>query len=653
MDSNHHHNHISKFSMIGVIITLGIVYGDIGTSPLYVMKAILGANKGHIDANYIIGAISCIIWTLTLQTTVKYVLITLRADNNGEGGILALYALIRKNKKKWLYAVAIIGASTLIADGIITPAITVVSAIEGLKGINPSTPVVPISIIIIAVLFFVQQFGTKAIGNSFGPIMVIWFTMLGVLGFMQITQYALILKAFNPYYAINLLVNYPNWFLILGAVFLCTTGAEALYSDLGHCGINNIRISWIFVKVTLILNYLGQGAWVLTHINNLAEETNPFYTIMPQSFLFFGVIMATAAAIIASQALISGSYTIFSEAMSLNFWPRQKIKYPTHVKGQLYIPFVNSFLFVFCVIMILFFQNSSNMEAAYGLSITITMMMTTFLLGFYLKMNKIKPFFIIPFMAVFLTIELSFFTANMFKFLHGGWATILIAGVIATVMLIWFNARKIKNSHMQFFKIESYYKILADIKNDLTISKYATNLVYLSKANKKTDIEGKIIYSIINKQPKRADHYWLLHIDHLDDPTTFEYTFEELIPGTLFRVNIRLGFRVQPLINMYFRQIVEDLVASKEFELTSHYPSLQKNNIPGDFRFIIIHRIYNFDFGTKFREKFTMTLYNIIKNLGITDIKSYGLDTSNVMVESVPLLVKQEYKGKIKRIEND
>ena len=652
MDSNHNHSHISKFSMIGVIITLGIVYGDIGTSPLYVMKAILGANK-HIDANYIIGAISCIIWTLTLQTTVKYVMITLRADNNGEGGILALYALIRKNKKKWLYAVAIIGASTLIADGIITPAITVVSAIEGLKGINPNTPVVPISIMIIALLFFIQQFGTKAIGNSFGPIMVIWFTMLGVLGFMQITQYALILKAFNPYYAIHLLLNYPNWFLILGAVFLCTTGAEALYSDLGHCGIKNIRVSWVFVKVMLILNYLGQGAWVLTHLNNLPAETNPFYAIMPESFLFFGVVMATAAAIIASQALISGSYTIFSEAMSLNFWPRQKIKYPTHVKGQLYIPFVNSFLFVFCVIMILFFQNSSNMEAAYGLSITITMMMTTFLLGFYLKMSKIKPIFIIPFMAVFLTIELSFFTANMFKFLHGGWATILIAGVIATVMLIWFNARKIKNSHMQFFNIESYYKILSDIKSDISIPKYATNLVYLSKANRKTDIEGKIIYSIINKQPKRADYYWLLHIDHLDDPTTFEYSFEQLIPDTLFRVNIRLGFRVQPLINMYFRQIIEDLVASKEFKLTSHYPSLQKNNIPGDFRFIIIHRIYNFDFGAKFREKFTMTLYNIIKNIGITDIKSYGLDTSNVMIETVPLLVKQESKAKIKRIETE
>jgi KUP system potassium uptake protein len=649
MESTHPHNHISKFSVIGAIITLGIVYGDIGTSPLYVMKAILNANR-NFDANYIIGAVSCIIWTLTLQTTIKYVLITLRADNNGEGGILALYALIRKNKKKWLYFIAIIGASTLIADGIITPAITVVSAIEGLKGINPNTPVVPISIGIITALFFIQQFGSKAIGKSFGPIMVVWFSMLGILGFMQITHYALILKAFNPYYAINLLINYPNWFLILGAVFLCTTGAEALYSDLGHCGIRNIRVSWIFVKSTLILNYLGQGAWVLTHMNSLHSETNPFYTIMPESFLFFGVVMATAAAIIASQALISGSYTIFSEAMSLNFWPRQKIKYPTQVKGQLYVPFVNMFLFVFCIIMILFFQTSSNMEAAYGLSITITMMMTTILLGFYLKTNKIKQIFIVPFMAIFLTIELSFFTANMFKFLHGGWATLLIAGVIASVMVVWFNARKIKNSHLQFLKIESYFKILTDIKNDTTIPKYSTNLVYLSKANSKTDIEGKIIYSIINKQPKRADYYWLLHIDHVDNPTTFEYSFEPLIPDILFRVNIRLGFRVQPLINLYFRQIIEELVKDKEYNLTSNYPSLKKNNISGDFKFIIIHRIYNFDSSFKFKEKMTMNFYNLIKYLGISDIKSYGLDTSNVTVESVPLFVKSEYKNRIKRV---
>jgi KUP system potassium uptake protein len=639
----------NKLSFIGIVVTLGIVYGDIGTSPLYVMKAILGANA-HIDQNYIIGAISCIIWTLTLQTTVKYVLITLRADNNGEGGILALYALIRKNRKKWLYVIAIVGASTLIADGIITPAITVVSAIEGLKGINPQTPVVPISIIIITVLFFIQQFGSKAIGKSFGPIMFFWFSTIGILGLLQIFHFTPILKAFNPYYAIHLLLNYPNWFLILGAVFLCTTGAEALYSDLGYCGIHNIRISWIFVKITLILNYLGQGAWVLTHSGNLDEHTNPFYAIMPQGFLFFGILLATAAAIIASQALISGSYTIFSEAMNLNFWPRQKIKYPTQIKGQLYIPFVNSFLFVFCVIMVIFFQSSSNMEAAYGLSITITMLMTTMLLTVYLKAQKVNNIFIISFAIVFLTIELSFFTANMFKFLHGGWVTILIATAIIFIMLIWFNARKIKNKHMQFLKIKSFYKIISDIKHDESIPKYSSNLVYLSKANLETEIEGKIMFSIINKQPKRADHYWILHIDHLDNPSSFEYTFEQLIPDTLFRVNIRLGFRIPPWINLYFRQIVEELVKSKEFDLTSNYPSLQKNHIPGDFRFIIIHRVYNYEQSFKFKEKITMNLYNIIRRLGISDSRSFGLDTSNVMIETVPLIVNSGYKNRIKRV---
>ena len=647
---NSKEEHLSKFGFLGLIVTLGIVYGDIGTSPLYVMKAIIGANK-NLDINYIIGAVSCIIWTLTLQTTVKYVIITLRADNKGEGGILALYALVRKNKKKWLYVIAIIGAGTLIADGIITPAITVVSAIEGLKGLNSETPVVPISIIIISLLFFIQQVGTKAIGKSFGPMMVIWFSMLGVLGLMEIVEFTPILKAFNPYYAVNLLINYPNWFLILGAVFLCTTGAEALYSDLGHCGIRNIRVSWIFVKTTLILNYLGQGAWVISHMKSLTETTNPFYAMMPESFLIFGIIMATAAAIIASQALISGSFTIFSEGMSLNFWPRQRIKYPTEVKGQLYIPFVNWFLYVFCVIMVLYFKTSSNMEAAYGLSITITMLMTTMLLGFYLKRQNIKTIFVVPFVAVFLTIEFSFLTANMFKFIHGGWVTIMLAGIIIVVMLVWFNARIIKNKHMIFLNIKSFFQIITDISKDETIPKYSTNLVYLSKADIQTEIEGKIIYSIINKQPKRADNYWVLHIDHVDDPTTFEYTFEKMIPGILYRVNIKLGFQVQPLINLYFRQIIDELVESKEFDLISRYPSLRKNNIPGDFRFIIIHRVYNQNQGFRFKERMIMNFYNIIKHLGITDTRAYGLDTSSVSVESVPLVIKREYKSKIKRVE--
>ena len=648
--SKENHPVYHKFTLIGVIVTLGIVYGDIGTSPLYVMKAIVGANA-NIDANYIIGAISCIIWTLTLQTTVKYVLITLRADNKGEGGILALYALIR-NRKKWLYIIAIIGASTLIADGIITPSITVVSAIEGLEAISPNTPVVTISIIIISVLFLIQQFGTSAIGKSFGPIMFLWFATLGILGSIHIGSYFPILKAFNPYYAVKVLIDYPNWFLILGAVFLCTTGAEALYSDLGHCGIKNIRASWAFVKTMLILNYLGQGAWCINHLDSLHNGINPFFAIMPKDFLIVGIALSTIAAVIASQALISGSYTIFSEAMSLNFWPRQQIKYPAQLKGQMYIPFVNSFLFVFCVAVILLFQNSTNMEGAYGLSITITMLMTTILLGEYLQAKKISKFFIIPTIATFMTVEISFLTANMFKFLHGGWVTLLIASCLVFMMIVWYNARKIKNKNMQFLKIKPYFPIITDLKEDTTISKYATNLVYLTKANYRTDIESKIIYSIINKQPKRADYYWLLHVDHLDEPKTFEYNFEELIPKTLFRINLRLGFKVQPRVNLYFREIINELVRNNEFDIKSNYPSLRKHNIDGDFRFIMIHRIYNQDQGFDFWERFSMNCYNVIKKLAITDAAAYGLDTSSVLVETVPLIVNTGFKRKITRVQS-
>jgi KUP system potassium uptake protein len=605
------------------------------------MKAILHANTTW-NADYIIGAVSCIIWTLTLQTTLKYVLIALRADNKGEGGILALYALIRKNRKKWLYGIAIIGASALIADGVITPSITVVSAIEGLRGIEPETPVVPISLTIIVVLFFVQQFGTNAIGRLFGPLMFVWFSMIAVLGTMHIGSYLPILKAFNPYYAIALLSSNPDWFLILGAVFLCTTGAEALYSDLGHCGIHNIRISWIFVKCTLILNYLGQGAWILTNADKIAPDTNPFYAIMPQGFLLFGVIMATIAAVIASQALISGSFTIFSEAMNLNFWPRQRIKYPTDVKGQLYIPFVNGALLTLCILVILFFKNSGNMEAAYGLSITITMLMTTLLLCVYLHFKQVKIVWIALFGCFFISLESLFLVANMFKFAHGGWVTILIAGIIATVMYVWYNARIIRNHHLQFGKIEPYYPILSAIKQDESIAKYATNLVYLSKADHKGDIETKIMYSIINKHPKRADHYWLLHVDNQDDPSMLEYSVTQLIPDTLIKIDLRLGFRVQPYVNLYFRQVIEDLVEEGKFNLTSCYPSLKKFDIQGDFRFIIINRIYSNENSFTTRDKFTMNLYNIFSVLETSVPKAFGLDTSNVKVEDVPLVVKRK-----------
>ena len=647
-----------KLSLVGVLVTLGIVFGDIGTSPLYVMKAIVRAGN-PVNAEYIIGAVSCIIWTLTLQTTVKYVLIALRADNKGEGGILALYALIRRHSRKWFYLLAIVGASTLIADGVITPSITVLSAIEGLKVYEPETPVVPIALCIVTVLFFIQQFGTNMIGKLFGPLMFVWFSMLGVLGAMHVGDYVPILQAFNPLHAIRLLTSNPEWFLILGAVFLCTTGAEALYSDLGHCGINNIRTSWAFVKVMLILNYLGQGAWIIAHANSLLAGTNPFYAIMPQGMLFFGIVMATIAAIIASQALISGSFTIFSEAMNLKFWPRQKIKYPTDVKGQLYIPFVNMSLYILCVIVILFFESSERMEAAYGLSITITMLMTTLLLSAYLTIRRVNRWLISLFLIVFVGLESIFFIANMAKFMNGGWVTMLLASVMIIIMYVWYNATTIRNAQIQIRDIRKSFSIISDIKNDDSIPKYATNIVYLSKLGGKYDIEQKILYSIINKHPMRADHYFLLHIDYQDSPSTLEYDVTTLIPDTLYRINLRLGFRVHPLVNRYFRQIIEDMVAKDGFSLASSYPSLAKHDVMGNFVFVLINRLYATFTSFSFKERLIMDAYEWIDRLKLSMTRSLGLNTSNVLIENVPLVVRSHAKQakngipRVERIEED
>lgn len=495
-----------KLTAVGVLVSLGIVFGDIGTSPLYVMKAIVNARRdgGNMPFDeYIEGALSCIIWTLTLQTTLKYVIIALRADNKGEGGILSLYSLVKKLKKKWLYVIAIIGASTLVADSIITPSLTVMSAVEGLKIFSPHTPVVAITLVIISIVFIVQQFGTASIGKLFGPVMVLWFLVLGIFGSIHIVENLEILKAFNPYYAYNLITHSPSAIVIMGAVFLCTTGAEALYSDLGHCGKKNIRVSWIFVKTMLILNYLGQGAWLLHNMNSVSEGVNPIFGIMPEWAVLPGVILATAAAIIASQSVITGSFTMFSEAMSVNFWPNQKIDYPSGVKGQMYIPRINWGLMLLCFIVVIYFQKSEAMEAAYGLTITITMMMTTVLLFFWLSRTKTLKIFAIGFIIVYLFIELGFFYANVIKFFDGGWLTMVLGGFIAVCMYAWFNGRLIKAKFIKFVKLDKYVPVIKDLKLDETIPKYATNLAFLSRAKRENEIEAKIIYSILRKQPKR------------------------------------------------------------------------------------------------------------------------------------------------------
>lgn len=641
------HHGVSRLTLAGLIITLGIVYGDIGTSPLYVIQAIVSIFS-TIQEDYILGAVSCIIWTLTIQTTIKYVLITLQADNNGEGGIFALFALIRK-KSSWAYIFAIIGGSTLLADGIITPAITVTSAVEGLKLLNVDIPIIPIVIIIICALFLVQQFGTKSLGKSFGPIMFFWFLMLGILGGFQIINNPVVLKAFNPEYAIKLLTEYPQGFLLLGAVFLATTGAEALYSDLGHCGAKNIRISWIFVKTTLIANYLGQAAWVLANPAEAKTGMSIFFSIMPQWFIIPGIIIAIAAAVVASQALISGSFTLISEAISLNFWPKLKLRYPTEVKGQIFIPKINWFLWIACIFVVLKFQESSAMQAAYGLSISITMMMTTLLLSFYIYNSRIPVPFLIWFLLVFLLIEGAFLYANLQKFWSGGWFTIATASIFIFIMYNWYNGRKIKNKFMTFVEIDKYVPIIKKISKDLSIPKRATNLVYITKANSFYEIESKIIYSIINKQPKRADIYWFLHVDITDEPDTFEYRVVHYEPGSIIKVDFKLGFKVEPRINLYFKQVIDDLVANEEVDMLSRYESLREFNISSDFQYVLIDRIANNDAEFTPHQQVILDFYEAIRIMAIPEGRALGLDTSNCILEKVPLLVDPHYKKHIVR----
>ncbi|MBW0178667.1 KUP/HAK/KT family potassium transporter [Sediminibacterium sp.] len=650
---------LNKVTSAGLIIALGIIYGDIGTSPLYVLNEIIHGKV--INEQLILGSLSCVIWTLTLQTTFKYVILTLKADNKGEGGIFSLYALVRR-RKKWLVVPAMIGGAALLADGIITPPISITSAIEGLKQIPSfshiqTSTIVGIVIAIISLIFFMQQFGTASIGRLFGPIMFVWFTMLAVLGSIHLLDDIAIFKAFNPYYAVDLLTNYPKGFWLLGAVFLCTTGAEALYSDLGHCGKGNIRISWVFVKICLILNYLGQGAWLLANYeggaipeNLIAGGFNPFIGIMPHWFKLAGIIIATTAAIIASQALISGSFTLISEAMRLNLWPKMKIHYPTEEKGQLYIPGISLLLFVGCVAIVLYFQKSANMGAAYGLAITMCMISTSILFANFLVSRRILPAWIYLYLLVYLAIEISFLVANLEKFMNGGYVTLIVGGGLFAVMYVWFRSRKIKNRYVEFVRMEHYIPMIQELSNDKTIPKYATHLVYMTSANNPKEIEHKIIYSILNKKPKRADIYWFVHVDVLDDPYTCEFSVEHIIPNDIIRVEFRLGFRVEQRINLMFRKVVEELVNNKEVNITSRYESLEKNNVVGDFQFIVLEKYLSQDNELPFFERIVMKLYFWLKEISLGEERGFGLDPSNVTVEKFPLIVAPVSRLNLKRV---
>lgn len=630
---------LNALSAGGLLISLGIVYGDIGTSPLYTLKAIFTVVKGAgqaVTPELVLGAISCIIWTLTLQTTIKYVVITLKADNKGEGGIFSLYSLVRKNAK-WLVIPAVIGGCAMLADGIITPSITVTTAIEGLQLKFPDVPVIPIVIVIISILFIIQQFGTNLVGKLFGPVMFLWFTALGVLGILFVVQDFSILKALNPYYAVTLLINNPAALLILGGVFLCTTGAEALYSDMGHCGKNNIRVSWVFVKTMLILNYLGQGVWVL-HRPHYEVELNPFFEIVPPAYLLFMVALATLAAVIASQAMITGSFTLISEAVRLNLWPKVRINYPSNQKGQIYVPSINWLLWIGCVAIVLIFKKSGAMEGAYGLAINLTFLSTTILVAAYMKRKKVPLYVILIFIAIYGVIESTFLIGNLAKFFHGGWMTVLIGSALFTVMWSWYVARKIKNRFVKYVEIEDYYQIISELSVDESVPKYSSQLVYLTSANFKTEIESKIIYSIIQKEPKRADIYWLVHVDVVDEPYTREYKVEFLIPGKLIRIDFKLGFRVEQSVNLLYRKVIEDLVKNGEVDITSQYTSLNKHKIAGDFRFVLLEKHLSKFSKLSFYERSVMDYYFILKRFSLSEERSFGLDSSYVDVEKVPLI---------------
>ncbi|MCC6447574.1 MAG: KUP/HAK/KT family potassium transporter [Chitinophagaceae bacterium] len=644
------------------MIALGIVYGDLGTSPLYVFNEIL--KDREINELLIVGGLSCIIWTLTLQTTLKYVMLTLKADNKGEGGIFSLYALVRRHRK-WLVFPAMLGGASLLADGMITPSISVSSAVEGLQQLEWFHGITEHSIEVIVLtiltgLFFVQQFGTASIGKLFGPFMFVWFLMLAVLGLMHIGDDFSILKALNPFYAIKLLVTYPKGFWVLSGVFLCVTGAEALYSDLGHCGRGNIRISWVLVKICLILNYLGQGAWLLNHNmgKTITQKTisigfNPFYGIMPKEFLIIGIIISTIAAIIASQALISGAFTLISESMRLNLWPKLKINYPTNARGQLYIPSINWMLFAGCVGITLYFQSSSEMAAAYGLAITICMLATSLLFASYLATRRVKKVLVWIYLSVYISIEFSFLIANLEKFPHGGYVTLIIGGILFTVMYVWFKSRKIKNSYVEFVHIEDYIHQLQELSNDLSIPKYATHLVYLTSANNPKEIEHKIMYSILNKRPKRADIYWFIHVDVLDEPYRTDYIVDAIIPNEIIRIEFRLGFRVEQRINLMFRKVVEEMVMNKEVNITSRYVSLQKNKIAGDFQFIVMEKFLSHDNDLPLSERLIMRFYFWLKKISLSEERGFGLDSSYVTVEKFPLIVAPVTNIYLRRVNTD
>jgi KUP system potassium uptake protein len=648
MDS-HSRNH--TLSAAGVLVAMGIIYGDIGTSPIYTLRFIVGHHA--VSEELILGGLSLVFWTLTIITTIKYVYLALSADNKGEGGIFALYALVRKYRAGWVIFPAIIGCCTLIADGFMTPAMSVTSAVEGIKTLMPSITdqtIITIVIIILVALFVFQQFGSSVVGKTFGPVMLVWFVFIGAIGAYLLSFNFGVLKAINPVYGANLLIKYPGGFWILGAIFLCTTGAEAMYSDLGHCGKSNIRLGWGFVKVCLLLSYFGQGAWLLSSFEGKElGETIPFFSMMPDWLLIFGVIIATMATVIASQALISGTFTLVNEAMKLKLWPATRVRYPSQMKGQIYIPAINWILMFGCILVVIFFKKSDDMQAAYGLAITANMLMTSALLVYYFATVKKSTIRSSVLAIVFFSIEGAFLISNLSKFSHGGWFSASIALVFFLMMFILLRARELRDRHTEFVDLKHYVPMIQDLQADATIPREATNLVYMAVADSKRYIDSNIIYSIFKKRPKKADVYWFVHVDTVDSPYSSKYSVDTIIPKKCFFVRIKLGFKADHRVNLLFAKILHDMAENAEIDLVSHYDSLRKHSMPADFKFVMLHSLASVDSEISSFDNVIIQGYRFIKRHSLSTEEMYGLELANVEVETVPIMVGPAAKVRIKR----
>ena len=640
------------------LVTIGIVYGDIGTSPMYVMKSIIEGNGGFttVSSELIIGSLSLVIWTITLLTTIKYVVIAMKADNRGEGGIFALYSLV-KRCGKWLIFPAMLGGAALLADGVLTPAVTVTTAIEGLRSIpvmnaflgEKEQKVILITLMIILILFVVQRVGTSKIGRFFGPVMLIWFLFLGVNGLRNIALDLSVLKAFNPLYAVRLLFSPTNkkGFMILGSVFLAATGAEALYSDMGHVGRENIYFSWPFVKLCLILNYLGQGAWVICNRGNTAlallEDMNPFFMMLPEFLRPFAILLSTSAAIIASQALITGSYTLVSEAIRLDLMPHLKVEYPSDTKGQIYISTVNLVLWAGCTLVVLYFKTSARMEAAYGLAITVTMLMTTLLLSVYLGRIRSHRFSAVLMLTVFGSIEAVFFLSSLSKFMIGGYITVLIALLILAIMVIWHRGTELENRYSVRLQPKNYIENLRMLREDDSIPRIAENIVFIENSVEE-GMDRDILYSILDKDPKRASAYWFISVNVMDDPNTMTYTVETYGTDFIFRVRLNLGYKMEQCVNVYIRQIIGDLLASGEMPPQERKYSIYGKSSVGSFKFCILKKAVPSAAELSAADVVILNSKYAIRSLAGSRAKWYGLDTSSQIVERVPLITDSAHK---------